>query len=452
MTRRIIVFLATTVLACLNLSAQDDRCAVALQQGIFNQTNVNSSSQLKTDVDDLIYQSEFKTHSEANAAGFSLGFPVYGVPLQIGGTFSDQQRDTWKKDYVEHHHHILSKEDAYSAATKQVSKDLVDAWLKCISLTSIDGGLTAGIQPRGRDYVYFWVRYVPLATGEGPAQISVLQTTGVADKDKPIKVGDKIPLEAGGLGGLYKVADPNNVSFLVRATYNGQPRGTVAPHLNLISSAPSAEVAGAYSSAGAIVGEIRSIAFGGDKTSSAVANLRKLGWMECKGQPLNVLEYPELYDVIRENWGSTAPGIVFNAPNLSGVFLRGWHHGTGTPTPDANINPNDGLTPHQNPSNPGDPDVATRVAAQPGGSAGDSVGSFQDAHLEGFPHTLWAPPKALSPLPPNCCAYYMSMNPHEFYMDNITQDSNPDRHDIAPKNVYVMYIIYAGRPILDTTP
>jgi microcystin-dependent protein len=264
-------------------------------------------------------------------------------------------------------------------------------------------------------------------------------------------VGKTIPLEGGGLVGLYRVTDPANVSFLIQAANNGIPRGTVIPHFSATTT--SVEQSGTFASGGPIVGEIRAIAFGGNKSDSAVSNLRKQGWLECRGQPLNVLQYPELYDVIRETWGSPAVGVAFNAPNLSGQFLRGWNHATAIPTPDQGTSPNDGLSASQNPSKPGDPDVATRVASQPGGTAGDGVGSFQDAHLEGFPHTIDGVPFDSRKNPPrNCCANYVSGNPHEWGFDISNTDTNAAGHDIAPKNVYVMYLVYVGRPVLDATP
>jgi microcystin-dependent protein len=449
--RRLLPQVFSIVLACIPAIAQTSQCDAVLKQGIFDESAFTKNTQLHQDLEDYIYRSDFKTHAQANQAGFSFGVPIYGVPLQIGGTFSNEQREAWKSKYKETHKKILDFEEAQSSALKQVDSGVVNAWLGCISITSSAKGLTAGIQPSGKDYVYFWVRYQPPVTGDS-ATISLFQPTGVADKNKPIKVGQTIPVEAGGLGGLYRVTDPANVSFLVQATNNGQPRGTVAPHFS--ATAASVEQSGTFASGGPIVGEIRAIAFGGNKTDSAVANLRKQGWLECMGQPLNVLQYPELYDVIRETWGSPAVGVAFNAPNLSGQFLRGWNHATAIPTPNQGTNPNDGLTVSQNPSNPGDPDVATRVASLPGGAAGDQVGSFQDAHLEGFPHTIDGQQQFDSRAnpPAHCCANYVAGNPHEWGFNIMATDSNAAGHDIAPKNVYVMYVIYVGRPVLDTTP
>lgn len=39
-----------------------------------------------------------------------------------------------------------------------------------------------------------------------------------------------------------------------------------------------------------------------------------IGWIACEGQTLNILEYGNLYNVIRGTWGSTVE--TFNLPDL----------------------------------------------------------------------------------------------------------------------------------------
>jgi hypothetical protein len=408
-------------------------------------------------VDDYIYQMDFHSRAEANAAGFSLTIPIYGVPVTAGADFSDSNREQWRHDYESKHSSRTSSTSNYSSLLKQADPNIVNAWLACATLPSGDQGLTAGLKASGKDYVYFWIRYDQRVTNAPAPVIASIQTTGVDASSQPIKVGAIIPAEASGLGALYRVTDPSNVTILVVAGDAADPktpRGTVAPHLDF--TAARTQPLGNFVSAGPIVGEIRAIAFGGDRTSTQIANLRKQGWLECAGQALNVLEYPELYVAIREGWGTPAQGVAFNVPDLSGEFLRGWNHATKIATPDAKIHPAGDFDSNsvQKPSNPGDPSVTTRISSQQGGSTGDAVGSFQDAHLAGFPNTT-GPFKKINNNtdPPSCCAYYVAANPQAgWYFDNITTNRNPDGMDIAPKNVYVMYIIYVGRPVLDTTP
>jgi hypothetical protein len=78
--------------------------------------------------------------------------------------------------------------------------------------------------------------------------------------------------------------------------------------------------------AGWIVGELRPFAFGRARTadrSSTLAQLHRLGWLECAGQALAAVDFPELHDAIHESWGKGPKG-AFLIPDLRGLFLRGW--------------------------------------------------------------------------------------------------------------------------------
>jgi|GEM_PF-2251982 len=77
-------------------------------------------------------------------------------------------------------------------------------------------------------------------------------------------------------------------------------------------------------------------------------------WMVCKGQTLNVSQYPALYAALGEAWGSDGPG-VFKLPNLVGRFLRG-------------VDTTSTI----------DPDAAKRKASAPGGYSGARVGTIQE--------------------------------------------------------------------------
>lgn len=55
-----------------------ESCSKVLEQGLFDREMYRTSAEYKRDVELLLYKSEFRTHDEANRAGFGLGFPIYG--------------------------------------------------------------------------------------------------------------------------------------------------------------------------------------------------------------------------------------------------------------------------------------------------------------------------------------------------------------------------------------
>jgi microcystin-dependent protein len=79
------------------------------------------------------------------------------------------------------------------------------------------------------------------------------------------------------------------------------------------------------------------------------------GFLLCDGSSVLQADYPDLYAVIGEQFGTDDPTTSFNLPDLRGEFLRGWDGGAGL-----------------------DPDAADRDD-RGDGTTGDAVGTGQDA-------------------------------------------------------------------------
>lgn len=75
---------------------------------------------------------EFKTHNDAIKAGFSVGFPVYGVPVQVGGNFDKTQVDTWKNENCSSSARATSADAATSYFLSELAPGVVPGWNKCI--------------------------------------------------------------------------------------------------------------------------------------------------------------------------------------------------------------------------------------------------------------------------------------------------------------------------------
>lgn len=79
------------------------------------------------------------------------------------------------------------------------------------------------------------------------------------------------------------------------------------------------------------------------------------GWLKCDGSILLIAQFPELYAVIGQSFGSPNPGTDFRIPLTNGLFLRGRAEGVAL-CPDRNI----------------------RSSIYSNGATGDNVGSYQD--------------------------------------------------------------------------
>jgi microcystin-dependent protein len=78
------------------------------------------------------------------------------------------------------------------------------------------------------------------------------------------------------------------------------------------------------------------------------------GWLLCDGHTISRATYQALFGAIGTSHGGGDGASTFNLPDLRGRFLRGADLGAGR-----------------------DPDRASRIAANPGGNIGDTVGTLE---------------------------------------------------------------------------
>ena len=87
------------------------------------------------------------------------------------------------------------------------------------------------------------------------------------------------------------------------------------------------------------------------------------GFLMCDGHPYSKQTYNQLFGVIQYSFGGS--GDTFNVPDFRGRFARGWDDTAGN-----------------------DPDAASRTPSNPGGNAGDMIGSFQADQFRSHAHTF----------------------------------------------------------------
>ena len=148
------------------------------------------------------------------------------------------------------------------------------------------------------------------------------------------------------------------------------------------------------------------------------------GWMLCNGRPLEVLKYPELFNVLGNRYGGEGTGNskTFKIPDYSGMFLRGVDHGSGN-----------------------DPDVDDRTPPPNGDNK--EVGSTQEDALESHRHCYQKVEKPAAPAQAGKPAIPGTQDNKPTSAPTVDEDNvcsplkKVSKYETRPKNIYVNFII-----------
>ncbi|MBN2738152.1 MAG: tail fiber protein [Spirochaetales bacterium] len=142
------------------------------------------------------------------------------------------------------------------------------------------------------------------------------------------------------------------------------------------------------------------------------------GWLLCDGRSYLQEEYPDLFNIIKTNFGAGESAEEFNVPDFRGVFLRGVDGEAGR-----------------------DIDAPSRTALNTGGNTGNAVGSYQvdafEKHTHGY-YDNWSTSDRDGDCNGSC---HFDRNNEDHYRTTSDPVSGRTASETRPKNVYVNYII-----------
>lgn len=196
--------------------AQD--CDEVLKDGVFNSTTISTSSESEKSFYQYIYSTDFTTHQEAMDAGISIGVPVYGVPVEIGGKFSKQQKDEWKRTHQEYKNETLTTSQKYNAVFKFASPDILEKWLECRNHPKERPGLSGWIEELSTTSAVLHITWIPIAGDRGlaPKVLTSPIIGGYRSEDmKTIAFPTNYKLLQGANGNLVALTRKTNETLII---------------------------------------------------------------------------------------------------------------------------------------------------------------------------------------------------------------------------------------------
>jgi hypothetical protein len=212
----------TLFVALLPPTAIAEECSAVLANGVVNKTIINSDLKISRAANEYIYDTNYTTHEEAKNDGFGIDTVIYGVPLKASGTFTKQQKDTWKKTNIQFKNDRIDITQKRAILNSLVSKEGLDAWSNCIAYQSV--GLRAWFTETSPEEVLLKVAWNPVAgdTGKDPIVTSSYIVNGSRASDMSSNAFDRGTKFAHGVSFVAIKRDRKKpVTVVIETQYRG---------------------------------------------------------------------------------------------------------------------------------------------------------------------------------------------------------------------------------------
>lgn len=218
-----------------------DRCDAILKDGVFDQILVNTSKSLSGNLTEWLESIDYEEFQKQQSAGLNIGFPIKGIPVSIGGTFSQNEFENWKKEVSSGSSRQFREDEVMQIFNKSASQTILKAWSDCISQTASATGLQydTEVTNGGLDIV-FTVRWVPNSMADFPPVVIAggFQVSGATPKSL-FPDGMEIPLA--GFSVLMSRNDTSGVKIILNTT-KGRADGDVPPLPPLVPVLPKIQL------------------------------------------------------------------------------------------------------------------------------------------------------------------------------------------------------------------
>lgn len=212
----------STALAMLCLTAPrahaqatEPNCADILRFGVFDEHTFQADTNLRTRFEQALCNTDFGTYQEARNYGIGVGVPVYGVPVQISGSFDEAKKREWFKQHCEATKSAADFTQFVADRTRTASPTITEAWTKCV-MAEIDTrqtGLRCSVtRPTALDAV-FSATWLKGNKNDGGPKIELAETFGGSCDNAPqgAQLIDGLSLKC------HRRSERESIAFLLRA-------------------------------------------------------------------------------------------------------------------------------------------------------------------------------------------------------------------------------------------
>lgn len=172
------------------------QCDEILAQGVFNTIVVDFNRSVSDNLLEWLKTVDIGSLRDKTSAGLNIGFPIKSVPISIGGNFSEEEFNEWKRAVQEGRTRNFTENESLQIVKSSASPEILNAWLECIRTTNpIGTGIVCRLlSDASSATILYQAQFIP----NGPIdadmipRVESLIVTGAASV-QGIKIGDEIP-------------------------------------------------------------------------------------------------------------------------------------------------------------------------------------------------------------------------------------------------------------------
>jgi hypothetical protein len=210
-------------------------CDSVLKAGVFNQILVTTTKSLSENLTEWLESIDYNEFQRQQSAGLNIGFPFKGIPVSIGGAFSQNEFDNWKREVSIGSSRQFTEEETMQIFSRSASPAILDAWSTCIKNTIPAGalpGLHHDLISTGEPNFVFEVKWIPNSMSDFPPTVlpGGFQVVG-ATSSSTFSDGMEIPLA--GFSIILTRTSTSGVTIVLNTT-----KGTITESIPPIPAPP----------------------------------------------------------------------------------------------------------------------------------------------------------------------------------------------------------------------
>ncbi|MEP0919350.1 hypothetical protein NC981_21195 [Leptolyngbya sp. DQ-M1] len=144
-------------------------CDEILKQGVFNQVIINANKSVEENLYDWLTSVSYGEFKQKQDAGLKVGFPIEGIPYEVGGSWSEDKFNEWRQAVIGERSRKFKSNEFMQIVSLNASDTIVNAWLAC--MVPGGAGLKGSLEVVNEPDIIFTANWTPNSMTDYPPKV-----------------------------------------------------------------------------------------------------------------------------------------------------------------------------------------------------------------------------------------------------------------------------------------